>query len=51
MPYAEYLEKGTSGKKEQIQVISAGTDYLQQHLKEYKYFSPKIVQVTGEMVK
>lgn len=51
MPYAEYLEKGTSGKKEQIQVISAGTDYIQQHLQEYKYFSPKIVQVTGEMVR
>ena len=54
MPYAEYLEKGTftSGdKKREIQVISAGTDYIQRHLQEYKYFSPKIVQVTGEMVR
>lgn len=48
MPYAEYLEKGSySEHGREIQVISAGTDYIQQRMKDYKYFNPKIVQVTG----
>lgn len=50
MPYAEYLEKGTHGGHYHIQVISSGTDYIQEHLKEYKFFRPKIIQVAGTSI-
>ena len=47
MPYAEYLESGTSGRKREIKVISQVTSELEKNMPQFERFNPKLIQVAG----